>query len=56
MQPMVLWQVEDKVGCIILPPGLWTWPQQQSHQDQPWKQEEQAMAVLYSNMEPNPME
>ena len=56
MQPIILWQVEFKMGQDLPTPGMWTWPQQESHQDQQWKQEERPMAVQYSNMEPSLME
>ena len=53
---MLSWQVDFKMGNTLPKPGMWTWPQQESLQDQPWKQEDMNMAVQYSNMEPSLME
>ena len=56
MPPMPWWLVEIKMGQLLPTSGLWTWPQQPPHQDQPWKLEEYGMDVRFSKMEPNPME
>jgi len=55
MEPMLWLLAERKMVQDPHPPGLWTWPQQQSHQVQPWTIEDMNMAVQLSILEGKPL-